>query len=148
MTLYFWWPSSVLGLSWQIGDETSKNLTTSFIETIFTERGKKSFVNLFLIMEKEVVVDTSIFRENDRRLLILLNFRKIAGLVNFCLFISRFWTIKVNPGTLFTPRHPPPHPLLALPPTGKTKQGEQNWCNTIAVLVLILTWTLEQVCIQ
>ena len=78
-----------MGLSWQIGDETSKNLTTSFIETIFTERGKKSFVNLFLIMEKEVVVDTSIFRENDRRLLILLNFRKIAGLGNFCLFILR-----------------------------------------------------------
>ena len=47
MTLYFLWPSSVLGLSWQIGDETSKNLTTSFIETIFTERGKKSSVNLF-----------------------------------------------------------------------------------------------------
>ena len=103
-------------------------------------------------MEKEVVVDTSIFRENDRRLSILLNFRKIAGLVNFCLFILRLWTIKVNPGTLFTSRHPPPPPsplpLLALPPTGKTKQGEQNWCNTIAVLVLILTWTLEQVCIQ
>ena len=61
-------------------------------------------------MEKEVVVDTSIFRENDRRLSILLNFRKIAGLVNFCLFILRLWTIKVNPGTLFTSRHPPPPP--------------------------------------
>ena len=45
--LHFSWPSRVLGLSWQIGDETSKNLTTSFIETIFTERGKKSFINLF-----------------------------------------------------------------------------------------------------
>ena len=41
--LHFSWPSRVLGLSWQIGDETSKNLTTSFIETIIAERGKKAF---------------------------------------------------------------------------------------------------------